>query len=58
VPAFPDPPINATICVPAATPVPVMVLPTARAPDVTLVTVSVEPEIEPVKEDTTGFFES
>ena len=48
VPVPPVPVPKAVIMVPDNTPVPVTNCPTARAPEVTALTVSVVPEIEPV----------
>src|SRR3954471_1762990 len=48
VPVPPVPETNPLILVPAVTPTPERVAPTARTPDATAVTVNVVPEIEPV----------
>ncbi len=48
VPVPPVPVANAVMSVFAVTLVPVILMPTARAPDVTAVTVSVVPDLEPV----------
>ena len=52
VPVPPVPLIKSMICVPEATPVPVTACPMPILPDATAVTVSVVPEIEPVKDGT------
>jgi hypothetical protein len=46
--------ITAVITVPAATPVPVRVIPSYKYPDVTAVAVKVSPEIDPVTVAVTG----